>query len=237
MLKRFTPIKRAPLVRKQPDKATLVIRPGKAKCKHCGTKFERLDPRRTWCSPECGSQIAIAKIVKQADENRKAAHRADRAKREALKPLSKLRAEAQAAFNAFIRARDKAAGHPCICCGQPLDWGAVGVRGHAVDAGHYRSTGSAPNVRFDERNVHAQRVVCNRHGAGRAVDYRIGLVRRIGLEAVEALESDNTPRRYRAEDYRRIKAEYSAKLKDFMASIASHDQPPDSGAGLGARAI
>ena len=55
-------------------------------------------------------------------------------------------------------------------------------------------SGSAAHLRFDERNAHAQRKVCNRWGAGRAVDYRIGLVARIGLAAVEALESDNAPK-------------------------------------------
>ena len=47
--------------------------------------------------------------------------------------------------------------------GQPLGTGEVGG---AYDCGHYRSTGSAAHLRFDERNAHAQRKVCNRWGAG-----------------------------------------------------------------------
>lgn len=131
-----------------------------------------------------------------------------RARKAAIKPRSAWLKEAQAAFNAYIRERDKA--QPCICCGQPLTAEAVGG---GYDCGHYRSTGSAPHLRFDERNAHGQRKVCNRWGAGRAVDYRIGLVARIGWAAVEALEADNQARKYSIDELKRIKVEYKQKLK------------------------
>ena len=37
------------------------------------------------------------------------------------------------------------------------------------------------------------------------------MIERIGLVAVEALEADNTPRKYSADDLRAIKATYQAK--------------------------
>src|SRR5690606_30912224 len=109
--------------------------------------------------------------------------------REKMKTRSQWMKEAQIAFNAFIRERDRQAGHNCISSNRPLDWS-----GNQVDAGHYRSTGSAPHLRFDPRNCHAQSKFDNQYRAGNAVDYRIGLIARIGLEAVEALETDNTVR-------------------------------------------
>jgi hypothetical protein len=133
-----------------------------------------------------------------------------RRRKEAIKTIPDYIKEAQVAFNAYIRARD--AHQPCICCGRPLGDGDVGG---AFDCGHYRSTGSAAHLRFDERNAHAQRKACNRWGAGRAVDYRIGLVARIGLEAVEALESDNTPRKWTREELIAIRDTYKAKLKEM----------------------
>jgi len=78
---------------------------------------------------------------------------------------------------------------------------------------HYRSVGSSPHLRFDERNAHAQRKQCNRWGAGRSVDYRLGLINRIGLAAVESLEADQTPKNYTIDDLRAITACYRAKLK------------------------
>ena len=136
--------------------------------------------------------------------------RADREKKESMKSIGDLTKEAQKEFNAYIRLRDNLAGYPCISSGKPLNW-----TGNAVDAGHYRSTGSAPHLRFDERNCHAQSKHDNRYLAGNAVDYRIGLIYRIGLEAVEELEADQAPRRYTKDDLRAIRDGYRAKVRQM----------------------
>ena len=133
----------------------------------------------------------------------KTERRADKAKRERLKTRSDWIKDAQREFNGYIRARDKAAGHPCISSGRPLDWS-----GNAVDAGHFRSVGAAPHLRFDERNCHAQSKHDNQYKSGNAVDYRIGLIGRIGLEAVEALEADNRIHKWQRDELMAIKALY-----------------------------
>ncbi|WP_126312884.1 recombination protein NinG [Delftia acidovorans] len=131
-----------------------------------------------------------------------------RRRREALKTVPQLLREAQQAFNAFIRARDQAAGHACISSGRPLDWS-----GNAVDAGHYRSTGAASHLRFNEDNCHAQSKHDNQYLAGNAIDYRIRLVERIGLERVEALEADNQVRKWTRTELIEIRDTYRAKAK------------------------
>ncbi len=177
-------------------------------CKACGTKFEPLRSTQVVCSPACsfewskqgkGKQSA-ERVIRAATKDRKAA----------LKTRPQLTKEAQAAFNRFIRLRDK--DQTCICCGQPLTLDAVGG---GYDCGHYRSVGSAPHLRFDERNAHAQRKQCNRWGAGRAVDYRIGLIKRIGLAAVEALEADQTERKYTRDELIQIAQTYRAKAREI----------------------
>jgi hypothetical protein len=135
-----------------------------------------------------------------------------RARKEAIKTIPDLIKEAQREFNAFIRERDK--GRPCICCGEPLSSGS-GSTGGDFDCGHYRSVGSAAHLRFDERNAHGQRKRCNRYGAGRAVDYRIGLIQRIGLRDVEALEADNRVHKWSREELIAIKEKYRAKRKEL----------------------
>lgn len=174
------------------------------------------------CSPACAHAYAAKVAAKKEAEQRRAEGQQTRAKREAMKTLPDLTKEAQQAFNAFIRERDRLAGHACICCGQPLRWGELGG---ATDCGHYRSTGSAPHLRFTEDNAHAQRAICNRHGAGRAVDYRIGLIARIGLARVEALESDNTPRKWSRDELRLIRDTYRCRL----AALRRADPSPNSG--------
>ncbi|MFP5499771.1 MAG: recombination protein NinG, partial [Gammaproteobacteria bacterium] len=103
----------------------------------------------------------------------------------------------------------------CISSGKPLDWS-----GNAVDAGHYRSVGSAPHLRFDERNCHAQSKQDNRFLSGNAVDYRIGLIARIGQEAVDALEADQSVRKYTVEQIKGIKAYYRAKTRKLKRAAA-----------------
>lgn len=174
-------------------------------CRQCGASFTPHRPMASVCSPICASRFVKAE--------KKQSKATDRAKRESLKTIPQLIAEAQVAFNAYIRQRDK--NQPCICCGRPLGTSDVGG---GFDCGHYRSTGSASHLRFDERNAHAQRKDCNRWGAGRAVDYRIGLVVRIGLDAVEALEADNTPIKWTRESLSTVKATYRAKLKALKSA-------------------
>ena len=64
-----------------------------------------------------------------------------------------------------------------------------------------------------DRNAQAKRD--NRYLSGNAVDYRLGLIARIGLAAVEELESDQESRKYSIAELKEIKAHYIAKLKQL----------------------
>jgi hypothetical protein len=155
------------------------------------------------CSPICARR--------KVDADKKAEREQTRARKAAIKTIPDLIKEAQVEFNAFIRERDRQAGHPCISSGRPLDWS-----GNGVDAGHYRSVGSAPHLRFDERNVHAQSKHDNQFRSGNAVDYRLGLIARIGLAAVEALEADNRIHKWTREELVSIKEHYRAKRRELQ---------------------
>jgi hypothetical protein len=137
-----------------------------------------------------------------AEEAKKQVHEL-RKRREAIKPRAKWMREAQAAFNAWIRQRDKDL--PCISCG----------RHHQGQwhAGHYLSTGARPELRFDERNVHKQCSACNTHLSGNLVLFRAGLIAKLGLESVEWLEGPHEPRKYTIEDLRQIRDDYRYGLK------------------------
>ena len=184
------------------------------KCRVCKSDFQPVRCLQQTCSFDCEVKLGLIHAERSKAKREKAERIADIAStkilREKLKTKSEWMREAQAAFNQFIRLRDQLAGHPCISSGQPLDWS-----GNNVDAGHYRSRGSAPHLRFDERNCHAQAKRENRYLSGNAVDYRVGLIARIGLEAVESLESDQTPKKYTIAELRAIKAHYVAKLKEM----------------------
>lgn len=187
------------------------------KCCICKTnevanKFARLCTNEE-CVITYANQERDKRLKKEAAKIAKAERQDRKIRKEKLKTRSDYIKEAQVAFNAYIRLRD--INMPCICCGKPLGDEAIGG---GYDCGHYRSVGSAPHLRFDERNAHAQRKQCNRYGAGRAVDYRIGLISRLGLSVVEALESDNQVAKLTIDELKAIKTTYVRKLKELKAS-------------------
>ncbi|MFY0752403.1 recombination protein NinG [Pseudomonas sp. NFX5] len=191
--------------------------PKPKKCKNpaCGISFPPQRLGQSVCSPKCGLAIKDVNQAKARKSLAQVERREIKVRKEKLKSRGEHMREAQQAFNEYIRTRDQTAGHLCISSGKPLDWS-----GNAVDAGHYRSVGSAPHLRFDERNCHAQSKQDNRFLSGNAVDYRIGLIARIGQEAVDALEADQSVRMYSVEQIKGIKAYYRAKTRELKRAAA-----------------
>lgn len=169
-----------------------------------------------WCSPECGTKLALAKRNREREKEEKAADKKRRreeqqqkdklkVRRLALKPRSYWIKQAQQAVNAYIRERDR--DMPCISCGT--------FTSAQFDAGHYRTTAAAPQLRFDERNIARQCVVCNQHKSGNLVPYRAELIRRIGIDQVEDIENNHDRHRWTIDECKAIKAEFQQKLKDL----------------------
>jgi Bacteriophage Lambda NinG protein len=185
-------------------------------CRSCRVKFEPVRPLQSVCSIGCAVAMGSKKKARAAEKARRDDKRRTRAQKDALKTLPMLIKEAQHWFNRFIRFRDIMAGHGCISSGAPYN-GTIflTLTGGGWDAGHYRSIGSAPHLRFVEDNVHLQSKRENRYNSGAAVDYRLGLIARIGIERVEALERDNTPRNYTRDDVRKIRDTYRAKARQL----------------------
>lgn len=180
-------------------------------CKQCGEKFYPLPglQRAAVCSIDCG--IAFGREARQK-ANTKAfkAHIKDR--KHKLKSKTDFVREAQTAFNAFIRCRDKDLS--CVSCG----------RHHQgqYHAGHYRTTAAQPALRFNELNCHKQCMPCNTHKSGNITEYRIELTRRIGVSLVEWLETDHKqPRSWTTEELQAVKQYYRTALK-AMKKDAEH---------------
>lgn len=166
------------------------------------------------CGPVCALKLVKSKgkSAQERDAKRaeKAARRARTAAKEKLKTRSQWIKEAQVAFNSYIRARDY--GKPCISCNRYISDNKFGG---AVDCGHYRSRGAAGHLRFHMFNAHAQCKQCNRSLSGNVVDYRICLIRRIGLERVERIEHDNNPRTFEIEYLKRLKRIFNRRARHY----------------------
>lgn len=202
-------------------------KPSRRKCKVCGEYFvpKFHDIRIRWCCPEHGAILAMeerekekvkaaAKRIKEQKEAEKAGRKRRKAKRESFKTKAQWDKEAQSAFNRYIRIRDE--GKECVSCGNPLIGKSNYLTGSAIDASHYRSRGAASHLKFNVFNVHSACTRCNRQLSGNAVEYRIRLVDRIGLERVERLEADNAPRRFDVTYLKRVKAIFSRRANALM---------------------
>ena len=164
----------------------------KLKCAYCKEYFPREQMKQcnkgNFCSDDHMVKYALKHVFYEKDvKTRKAA--------------------AKKACHDYIRARD--AGKLCICCNEPL--------GDKYDAGHFLESGNNSRIRYDENNIHAQRVYCNQYKGGNSAEYRKGLIKRIGLEAVEKLESvKKGPFKRTASDYKDIELYYKKKLKELL---------------------
>ena len=172
------------------------------RCAHCKKKVPVdeavMGGIKSFCSFEHLIEFTRSKPAKEIA--RKVIKRDTKAKLDSLKTASDYIKEAQVAFNAYIRVRDK--NKQCISCGcLPGDT----VQGGKFDAGHYRSRGSASHLRYHLLNCHSQCVKCNRYLSGNVVEYRKGLIARIGAERVEQIEVGNNPRKFTIDYLKRVK--------------------------------
>lgn len=173
-------------------------------CTVCGDAFPQARPLQRVCSLACARKIpVIARKKARADKKQ------TRERIEELRPLGYWVKQAQVAFNAWVRERDRA--RPCVSCGT--------LRA-AWDAGHYLSTGARPELRFDEANVHKQCVQCNHNKSGNTVLFRLELIRRIGQAEVDRLEGPHEPQRLRAEALHAIRDDYRARLRALKKDTA-----------------
>lgn len=180
------------------------------KCKACGITFTPDRPLQCVCDYRCAlalKKVQAEKANKRKAENEAKAHRADRKKaKDSIKSLAEWLDIAQKAFNSYIRARDKHL--PCISCGTTADV--------QYAAGHFRSRGAASHLRFNEDNVHKQcNRYCNLAKSGNLHGYRPGIIERIGIERVEALENNNHSHKWTIDEAKEIAEIYRKKIKDF----------------------
>ena len=173
------------------------------KCRYCETLFYPIRTTAIVCSWECANLLAKEKSEKKEKKEwkeRKAKMKSD------LMTLSDWLKIAQSHFNEYIRLRDKESF--CISCGKELRKGNT-------DAGHYMSSGGHYNVRFNEDNVHGQcSRPCNKDKSGDLINYRKGLIERIGLERLEHLESiANETRKFTIPEVKEIIETYKQKVK------------------------
>lgn len=204
----------------------------KKKCTGCGKRFTPDSmisfPAGVFHSIDCATTYAQNKI-EQAKKRRIAKAKKDerlrrsekRKAREAIKTISQLKKEAQASFNKYIRIRDYNLGC-CSCCKskQTVESEQGWKVGGCWDAGHFKTRGAKPQLRFNLFNVHKQCKPCNAGGGkfsakAATVDeeYRIKLIEKIGEKRVIELENNNDIVKFDREYLIRIKKIFNKKYR------------------------
>ena len=180
----------------------------KRRCLHCkeySLMDEMLKCNAGWfCGIEHMQEYGSKKSAKIKDKAEKQSHSAAKRKLKDEDRSFQLK-KTQRIFNTFIRLRDLS--DTCISCG----------RHHSgqYHAGHYRSVGANPELRFLPSNCHKQCSACNNHLSGNISNYRINLIGKIGEAAVADLERSHPPKRYTIEDLKEIQSKYKLLIKEL----------------------
>lgn len=178
------------------------------RCRNCKDKFIPKVFNIKYCDKDdCRSEMIRTTLSKVKVKKDKEQRKVKRDALERLKTNSDYKKELQVIFNKFIRLRDK--GLNCISCNKPAK---------KENAGHYRSAGGNPELRFEPLNVHLQCEYCNTYLHGNLIDYRINLIKKIGLEKVEWLEGYHEPKNYTIDQIKGLKVLYKLKIKNLKDS-------------------
>jgi len=170
------------------------------RCKTCKQKFEPKQFNQKNCfDNEACIKAEIQRKIKAKD---KAWRKERKVRREALKTRGDYLKELQTVFNAWVRERDK--GKDCISCGK---------KAKKENAGHYRSVGGNPELRFNELNCWLQCEYCNTYLHGNLIEYRKALIKLIGVDKVEWLEGPHDPLKLTIPELILMKEEYKEKLR------------------------
>ena len=194
----------------------------KLKCKQCGTyrsaEITVKHPAGRFCSDtdcvldyikttqERDRAARARKARKAKGENDKARRSQHRADKERVKPLTKLRSEAQAVVNRYVRLRDYSLG--CVSCDKPPTWWGQ------WHASHFHPTGRSSGLRFNLWNIHKSCSQCNTHLSGNLRSYEPELINRIGIDKFNFLDANsNTPTKYSPEYLRKVKRVFAKKCR------------------------
>lgn len=174
------------------------IKPKKCGYSECEKLFVPQRPLQVACSIDCARKFNEEKEVKKRLREMESN----------VTKLSVYEGLARTVFQQWIRLRDKNV--PCISCGtfETNQW----------DSGHYMKAELFSGVIFNPLNVNKQCCYCNGPKMhGNLIQYRIGLVKKIGEEAVNDLEVlANQTRQYKftREELAEITTKYKKKIKD-----------------------
>ncbi len=184
----------------------------RTRCPHCKAKLDtgqRIHPACIDGYAEAQAAKAERAKAKKARADAKVERAEARRRKEAIKPRAKWLAECQAIVNRYVRLRALARGEGCYTCGATPEQKFGGT----YDAGHFRSVGSAPHLRYWMPQIKLQCIPCNRHKGGMPMAFRQHLVRDHGEDWVTRLEAIQHVAKFDVDYLKRLKAVITKKVR------------------------
>lgn len=194
---------------------------GVRKCRLCKEYFKVgtmvIINNGAYCSMESAVKYSIESAPKQQKKIDKAKKiENNREKRERRRDSKPHQLElTRISCNRFIRELDK--GKQCISCGRRK----CGAR---MEAGHYKSVASHPELRFDPRNIYLQGAGCNQATSNRskntmtvAKDYESRLRGVMGNAMVNWLNGPHKAKHYSCDDLRAMRKVFDAEHRLLVA--------------------
>lgn len=168
---------------------------------------------------DCLVEYIHGKAVKKREkiERRQAiTKRKEFKKKKAIsKGLAHWRKATQKVINKYVLIRDKDL--PCISCGiQNHEISSRALTGSEWHAGHFKSVGSSPAMRYDLRNIAKQCFSCNLHLSGNIEGYKRGIVARYGQDRLDFLMIDRTARNDTIEHLAKIRKTMNKRIRRAM---------------------
>lgn len=189
-------------------------KPKLKRCKsaECQEFFMPGRPLQMVCSPMCGVKYSQQLQKKKEDKDWR---EKKKVMVEKLMTIGEYKALARAVFQKWIRMRDKDL--VCISCGN--------AKTDKWDAGHFLKAELYSGLIFHEENCHKQCKQCNNWLGGNELNYRIGLVKKIGEDRVRWLEDNKD--RLRVYDFTKhelveIREKYKVKIKELNEAEKVH---------------
>jgi hypothetical protein len=76
-------------------------------------------------------------------------------------------------------------------------------------------------LRYEPDNCFKQCAPCNNHLSGNLINFRINLIKKLGIKRVEWIEGPHEPKKYTIEQLKELKTVYKAKIKQLEQDIAA----------------
>ena len=157
------------------------------KCKVCRESFQPERQMQPCCSIKCAIED-----VNKAKEIKRKKDLAEFRKKDKIKSVERKQKKREYSRAARLDALQKLVNRwvlkvrdkdmPCCTCGKSS-------KSVKYDAGHYRTRGACPELRFELTNIHKQcSVNCNGWGSGMRSEYRDFIEHKYGLDHLEWLD-------------------------------------------------